>query len=80
MNRLLAAGLDVDRRDDKGRTPLAWALFDGASAAVVHALLDAGADLRAREEYSERSVIALAEDYHRDDLDFLPGQDGDDDE
>jgi hypothetical protein len=41
--RLVAAGLDVNARDATGRTPLSSALFDGASAAVVRALLDAGA-------------------------------------
>ena len=64
LHRLLAAGLDVNRRAGRpggnestpatglhsrngrsmGRTPLAWAVFDGAPAALVNALLDAGAD------------------------------------
>jgi ankyrin repeat protein len=41
---LVAAGLNVNERDRKDRTPLGWVLFDGGSAALVRALLDAGAD------------------------------------
>jgi hypothetical protein len=44
LRRLLAAGLDINRRDLIGRTPLAWAVCDGGPADLVHALLDAGAD------------------------------------
>src|SRR5690606_29277206 len=44
LPRLLAAGLDINRRNGKGRTPLGSVLFDGGTAALVRALLDAGAD------------------------------------
>ncbi|MFC7485066.1 ankyrin repeat domain-containing protein [Luedemannella flava] len=44
LKRLLAAGMDINGRDGKERTPLAAALFDGASADLARAMLDAGAD------------------------------------
>jgi hypothetical protein len=50
LHRLLAAGLDINERDVKGRTPLGWVLFDGGSAALVRAMLDAGADPLALDE------------------------------
>lgn len=44
LDRLLAAGLDVDARDRHGRTPLQYAVQRGASASLIRALLAAGAD------------------------------------
>jgi ankyrin repeat protein len=44
LHRLLATGVDVNAPSRLGRTPLGWALFDGAPAAIVEGLLDAGAD------------------------------------
>jgi hypothetical protein len=44
LPRLLAAGLDINGRNGKGRTPLGSVLFDGGSAELVRAMLDAGAD------------------------------------
>ena len=44
VRRLLDAGIDVDDVDAGWRTPLGTVLFDGGSATLVRALLDAGAD------------------------------------
>jgi ankyrin repeat protein len=44
VTRLVEAGADVNAGDCYRRTPLSAAAFDGAPAAVVRALLDAGAD------------------------------------
>jgi hypothetical protein len=46
IGRLVAAGLDLHARDTAGRTPLAAALWNGGSATLVRALLDAGASAR----------------------------------
>jgi hypothetical protein len=50
VGRLVAAGLDVNGGDAIGRTPLGTVLFDGGSATVVRALLDAGADPAATDD------------------------------
>lgn len=44
LPRLLAAGLTLADRDLRGRTPLGCVAFDGGSAALIRAMLDAGAD------------------------------------
>lgn len=44
VESLLANGAEVDERDTYGQTPLMYALDNGASVAVVRALLSAGAD------------------------------------
>jgi len=44
LPRLLAAGLELNARNRNGRTPLGGVLFDGGSAQLVRAMLDAGAD------------------------------------
>jgi hypothetical protein len=44
LPRLLEAGVPVNAKDRKGRTPLHVAVGDGGSAELVHALLAAGAD------------------------------------
>ncbi|MEU0553206.1 ankyrin repeat domain-containing protein [Dactylosporangium sp. NPDC006015] len=67
LTRLLAAGLDVDARDVNGETPLHPAVAYG-SPALVRALLDAGADPKAR---SERPFQRMAIWTGRRDLDFL---------
>jgi ankyrin repeat protein len=50
LGRLLAAGLDINAADGKGRSPLGTVLFDGGSAALVRAMLDAGASVTAADE------------------------------
>ena len=44
----LAAGADVDARDERDVTPLHWAAVANQDPAVIEALLAAGADLEAR--------------------------------
>ncbi|MFF5230755.1 ankyrin repeat domain-containing protein [Dactylosporangium sp. NPDC000521] len=67
LPRLLAAGLDVNARDLNGETPLHPAV-DFGSPALVRALLDAGADPKAR---SERPYPRTAIWTGRLDLEFL---------
>ncbi|WP_026208174.1 ankyrin repeat domain-containing protein [Catelliglobosispora koreensis] len=45
LPRLLEAGLPIDTRDHRDRTPLSVAIGDGGELALVEALLNAGADL-----------------------------------
>jgi len=44
LPRLLAAGLDINERNQRSRTPLVSVLFDGGPATLVRAMLEAGAD------------------------------------
>ncbi|MBC6402230.1 MAG: ankyrin repeat domain-containing protein [Hyphomonadaceae bacterium] len=47
VNRCLAAGAEVEARDENGRTPLHWAAY-GGNAETVAALIKAGAKIEAR--------------------------------
>jgi ankyrin repeat protein len=44
LDRLVAAGLDIGAADRTGWTPLHYAVLRGGSAALIRALLAAGAD------------------------------------
>jgi hypothetical protein len=72
LPRLLAAGLPVDARDHRQRTPLHVAAGWVGSPALVLALLEAGADPRAEDD-NGTSVAELIEyksaDYHGDEDD-----------
>src|SRR5213078_916158 len=57
--RLVAAGVDVNAADAAERSPLLSVLLDGASAAVVRALLDAGADPHATDMFSSTALHLL---------------------
>jgi Ankyrin repeats (many copies) len=70
LPRLLASGLSVDDRDHAGRTPLHVAVMVGGSAALVRALLDAGANPRI-ENHHGHTPADLAEVYGRGRLAFL---------
>ena len=51
VETLLAAGADMEARtDNRGWTPLYWAVRNNANPAVVEALLAAGADVEARDD------------------------------
>ncbi|MFH7598118.1 ankyrin repeat domain-containing protein [Streptomyces racemochromogenes] len=70
LPRLLEAGLDLEQRDDAERTPLQCAVQNGGTAALVRALLAAGA----RTDVVDNMDLALGQvvrRYKRNDLAFL---------
>ncbi|MDX3101106.1 hypothetical protein [Nonomuraea angiospora] len=73
LGRLLAAGLDIDARDEDQRTPLFSAICGDGSVALVHALLTAGARIDLTGEIHGRpvSLHRLIDWLDRDDLDFI---------
>ncbi|MFE1291217.1 ankyrin repeat domain-containing protein [Streptomyces sp. NPDC058751] len=70
LPRLLAAGVDLEARDQRDRTPLFVAVNDLGSKALVEALVAAGARLDAVDE-SELSLAQIVRRYKRPDLTFL---------
>ncbi|GHB18630.1 hypothetical protein GCM10010377_05460 [Streptomyces viridiviolaceus] len=70
LPRLLAAGLDLEARDQRDRTPLFVAVNDGGSRALVEALLAVGARIDV-EDQSEMSLAQIIRRYKRSDLSFL---------
>ncbi|MGW3911429.1 ankyrin repeat domain-containing protein [Streptomyces sp. NPDC005070] len=70
LPRLLAAGLDLEARDQRERTPLYVAANDLGSKALVKALVAAGARLDVVDE-SELSLAQIVRRYKRRDLGFL---------
>jgi hypothetical protein len=68
---LLDAGLDLEARDGYGRTPLQALLIAAAPAEALRALLDAGADPAATEEYGDSSVADLVPATRREELRFV---------
>ncbi|GAB3980773.1 hypothetical protein GCM10029978_079730 [Actinoallomurus acanthiterrae] len=74
LARLLAAGLDLEARDALRRTPLFTAICCDGSAALVRALLAAGARIDASGEIhgdEELSLYQLIEWQGRNDLEFI---------
>jgi ankyrin repeat protein len=61
--RLVAAGADLEARDDRGRTPVHVAAF-ASNDAALRALADAGADMNALEgqAYDVVTIAAVADD------------------
>lgn len=70
LPRLLSAGLDLEARDRRDRTPLFVAVNDGGSRALVEDLLAAGARVDV-EDQSELSLAQTIRRYKRSDLAFL---------
>jgi ankyrin repeat protein len=68
---LLQRGADPNRANDRGQTPLAGAVFKGEDA-VVHALVDGGADPTA----GAPSAVDTARMFGKDDLLKLFGAEG----
>ena len=64
VRRLIAAGTDVNARDERGWTAIAYAVYDADAkrgyAEVVQALIDAGADLEAAIGYGVRPLMLAA--------------------
>ena len=56
----LAAGADVEARDNRGSTPLLFAALANSNPEVVQVLLDAGADLEARTEWGATPLMFAA--------------------
>lgn len=70
LPRLLAAGLDLEARDCLHRTPLSTAVSGRGSAALVRALVDAGARTDV-VDHMELSLAQVIRKYRRSDLEFL---------
>ncbi|MFE6979087.1 ankyrin repeat domain-containing protein [Streptomyces sp. NPDC057682] len=70
LPRLLDAGLDLEARDHRERTPLSTAVSGRGSAALVRALLDAGARPDVVDQ-TELSLDQVIRKYRRTDLRFL---------
>ncbi|MGW4231108.1 ankyrin repeat domain-containing protein [Streptomyces sp. NPDC004980] len=70
LPRLLAAGLDLEALDHHDRTPLGVVVSEGGSAALVRALLDAGARIDVIDQ-TEFSLAQVVRRYKRKDLGFL---------
>ena len=49
VKKHLAAGTDVNTKDDRGRTPLHWAAYDGRNK-IAELLITAGADVNANSD------------------------------
>ncbi|MFF2198329.1 ankyrin repeat domain-containing protein [Streptomyces sp. NPDC058157] len=70
LPRLLEAGLDLEQQDDSDRTPLQCAVQNGGTAALVRALLAAGARTDVIDDM-ELSLGQVVRRYKRTDLTFL---------
>lgn len=62
LQSLLAAGSDVDARDQYGQTPLIYAISEGAGADVVGELLAAGAQVNVTTEAGWTPLMYAARD------------------
>ena len=60
MVKLLPEALEVDLRDDDGRTPLSWAAGNGHEA-VVKLLLEKGAELESQDGYGQTAICGCNE-------------------
>ncbi|MBV1850203.1 ankyrin repeat domain-containing protein [Catellatospora tritici] len=78
LPRLLAAGLPVDARDHKGRTPLHVAVGWVGTSALVKALLEAGADPKADDADGVSPTLLLeykgGDMFDDEDEDWFDGQ------
>jgi hypothetical protein len=77
---LLAAGLGLETRDEYGRTPLMTQVLSAAPPETIRSTVEAGADPRAKDEYTEQTIAEMVEYSGRDDLDFLVALGSDDDD
>ncbi|MFE9857525.1 ankyrin repeat domain-containing protein [Streptomyces sp. NPDC005780] len=70
LPRLLAAGLDLEARDHRDRTPLCSAVSERGAPELVRALVDAGARIDVIDQ-TELSLDQVIRKYRRTDLEFL---------
>ena len=61
VKKHLAAGTDVNTKDDRGRTPLHWAAYDGRNK-IAELLITAGADVNANSDNGTPLDTAIAVD------------------
>ncbi|MEK9648755.1 MAG: ankyrin repeat domain-containing protein, partial [Gammaproteobacteria bacterium] len=66
----VVSNLDVDERGADGSTPLQWAVYD-QDVDKVRALIRAGADVNAANNYGANAMQLAAEVAHVDLLDML---------
>ena len=64
VNRLLKAGADVHGTDSFGLTPLMRAALFNTRAEIIHALVEAGADVMAREPQYKSTALQLAANHN----------------
>ena len=76
INRLAAAGVDLNARDRQGRTPLMVAAF-GRDHAAARALIEAGADVNALEnsQYDLLTIAGVLDDVAMVELGIAAGAD-----
>lgn len=68
---LLAAGVELESRDEYGRTPLMTQVIAAAAVEAIRSTLDAGADPTALYEYSDQTIPEMVGWAQRRDLAFL---------
>ncbi|MEM6553628.1 MAG: ankyrin repeat domain-containing protein [Planctomycetota bacterium] len=68
---LVNQGADINARGHQGQTPLHYAVYEGdtESSQLVEILLEAGADVHAKDGLLEQNAMALAVRQHLDELD-----------
>ena len=73
LRELLAAGANLEARDNSQRTPLHVAAWNGCMEAL-HALLDSGASIAAKSDGRGRTALAWAVRYRRGPASILQGK------
>ena len=71
----IAAGTDVDAKDNRGITPLLWATYDGHKE-VAELLITKGADVNAKDVNDETPLNWAEEGKHKEITDLLRKQGG----
>ena len=61
VRKLISLGLDIDAKNDKGRTALNVATVDARSISVVRALIEYGADVNSRDQFGRTPLHTLTD-------------------